>query len=92
MAFPYAMEVPMNNPDGTVSKVEYPANTVFLGVQWEDWAWDLVKAGKVRGYSIGGKASRMDAEPELEVQMSDPSVNSVHVDTIMKPTRRKPKQ
>lgn len=38
--------------------VEYPAGTVFMGVKWEPWAWELVKAGKVTGMSIGGTATR----------------------------------
>jgi hypothetical protein len=42
--------------------VTFPANTVFLGVQWEPWAWELVKADKLRGYSIGGRAQRLLAD------------------------------
>jgi len=95
MTFPYELSVPMMKADGTSSQVTYPANTVFMGVQWKDWAWDLVKAGKLRGYSIGGKAQRISAdlpEPEeVTVELSSPSVNSVHVDTIMKPSKRKKK-
>ena len=93
MTFPYELSVPMMKADGATSQVTYPPNTVFMGVQWKDWAWDLVKAGKLRGYSIGGKAQRISAdlpEPEeVEVELSSPSVNSVHVDTIMKPSKRK---
>jgi hypothetical protein len=91
MTFPYELTVPMKKSDGTSSSVTYPPNTVFLGVQWNDWAWDLVKSGKLRGYSIGGKAVRMMADlPEVEIANSDPSVSSVHLDTIMgKPKREK---
>jgi hypothetical protein len=89
MTFPYELSVPMNAADGTITKVSYPANTVFLGVQWDEWAWDLVKAGKLRGYSIGGKAVRMMADIPTELENSDPGVSAVHVDTIMKPSRRK---
>jgi len=91
MSFPYELTVPMKKADGSTSKAVYPANTVFLGVQWEDWAWDMVKTGKLRGYSIGGTAARLKADiPEQQkVENSDPSVNSVHVDTIAKPKRRK---
>lgn len=93
MTFPYELSVPMMKADGTTSNVTYPANTVFMGVQWKDWAWELVKAGKLRGYSIGGKAQRISAdlpEPEeVEVELASPDVSSVHVDTIMKPSRRK---
>ena len=95
MTFPYELSVPMMKANGTTSQVTYPPNTVFMGVQWNDWAWDLVKAGKLRGYSIGGKAKRISAdlpEPEeVKVELSSPDVNSVHVDTIMKPSKRKKK-
>ena len=92
MTFPHKLTVPMTKASGEELSVTYPPNTVFMGVQWEDWAWDLVKKGKLRGYSIGGKAKRISADlvtPEEEVEASDPSVNSVHVDTIMKPSKRK---
>lgn len=63
MAWPYPVTVPMTDPsDGRSVKVTYPANTVFLGVVWEPWAWELVKAGKLRGYSIGGTADRVLAD------------------------------
>ena len=90
MTFPYELTVPMQKADGSKTNATYPPNTVFLGVQWEDWAWDMVKSGKLRGSSIGGKAARLSADlPETKVENSDPSVNSVHVDTIMKPRKRK---
>ena len=62
MAWPYSVEVPMMHPDGTADVTEFPANTVFLGVVWEPWAWDMVKAGSLRGYSIGGAAARVLAD------------------------------
>ena len=45
--------------------LEFPAETPFMGVVWESWAWDLVKAGQLRGYSIGGKARRVEADLSL---------------------------
>ena len=62
MAWPYPTEVPMMHPDGTADVVEFPANTVFLGVVWEPWAWALVKSGALRGFSIGGNAARVLAD------------------------------
>ena len=62
MAWPYSVEVPMMHPDGTADVCEFPANTVFLGVIWEPWAWDMVKAGSLKGYSIGGAAARVLAD------------------------------
>lgn len=78
MAFPYEITVPMVMPNGTTTQKTYPANTVFMGVQWTEWAWELVKSGKILGYSIGGKAQRLYVDME-----KDASVNDVHVDTIM---------
>jgi len=92
MTFPHKLTVPITKANGEESSFTYPPNTVFMGVQWEDWAWDLVKQGKLRGYSIGGKAKRINANLETKeevVEESDPSVNSVHVDTIMKPPKKK---
>jgi hypothetical protein len=64
MTWPFPVEVPMLSPEtGTITRKQFPAGTVFLGVQWEPWAWQMVKSGQIRGYSIGGTAERMDAEP-----------------------------
>jgi hypothetical protein len=72
-----------------------------MGVQWQDWAWKLVKEGKLRGYSIGGKAQRILADldeeddddfiatSELDVENESPTVSDVHVDTIMNPKPKK---
>ena len=90
MTFPYELSVPMSKANGDTDNFTYPANTVFMGVLWKDWAWELVKSGKLRGYSIGGKAKRIGSDsPEDEAEKSNPSVNSVHVDTIMRPAKRK---
>jgi predicted ABC-type ATPase len=59
MTWPYPVTVPMKKADGTEENVTYPTGTVFMGVQWEPWAWELVKAGKLTGYSIGGKSERL---------------------------------
>ena len=88
MSFPYSLTVPITTPDGKEEQHTYPANTVFLGVIWEPWAWEMVQQGKIRGYSIGGKAERLFVD--IEVDKSDPGVNQVHIDTIMNP--KKPKE
>jgi len=102
MTFPYSLSIPVKKANGESNTVEFPANTVFMGVQWQDWAWKLVKEGKLRGYSIGGKAQRILADlddeeddddfistSELEVENGDPTVSDVHVDTIMNPKPKK---
>lgn len=66
MQIPYPMNVPMYKSDGAVEQRTYPAGTVFLGVQWEPWAWELVKDGKVSGYSIGGRTERVMAEMKVQ--------------------------
>jgi hypothetical protein len=59
-----------------------------MGVLWKDWAWELVKSGKLSGYSIGGKAKRLGTDIPDDAEKSDPGVNAVHVDTIMKPPKK----
>ena len=68
MTWPYEVQVPMLKSIGsdTASITTFPANTVFLGVKWNSWAWELVKDGKIRGYSIGGKAERLYVDLEEE--------------------------
>lgn len=63
MTMPQAWTVEMYDADGSViGEVTYPPNTVFLGVVWNDEAWELVKRGELRGYSIGGYSDRMYAD------------------------------
>ncbi len=45
---------------------------------------------KIRGYSIGGKAERLFVDIDLE--KNDPTVSDVHIDTIMTPSKKKPKK
>jgi hypothetical protein len=66
MTWPYEVEVPMMKKDAAPSPVAFPEGTVFLGVVWEPWAWEMVKDGKIRGYSIGGKAERLYVDLEDE--------------------------
>jgi hypothetical protein len=67
MTWPHDVEVPMLNAEtGAINKTSFPAGTVFLGVQWEPWAWDLVKKGKIRGYSIGGTGSGVNVDLPTE--------------------------
>lgn len=66
VTWPYEVTLPMNKADGSTEQVTYPAGTVFMGTQWQPWAWELVKKGKLTGFSIGGKAER------LYVEMDEP--------------------
>jgi hypothetical protein len=70
MTWPYAVTVPMLDVEtDQVTDHEFPANTVFMGVVWEPWAWDLVKAGKIRGYSMGGNGQRVTVDLPSEGQL-----------------------
>ena len=62
LTWPFAMKAEMSLPDQEAQEFEFPANTPFMGVIWEPWAWDLVQQGELRGYSIGGTARRVEAD------------------------------
>jgi hypothetical protein len=63
MTMPQPWTVNMLGPNGEpIGEVTYPPNTVFLGVIWNEEAWELVKRGELRGYSIGGFSDRVFAE------------------------------
>ena len=62
LTWPMAIETELSVPNEGVTKYSFPENTPFMGVIWEPWAWEMVKRGELRGYSIGGKAERMEAD------------------------------
>ena len=62
LTWPAAIDTTIGIPGEAVQKVSFPAGTPFMGVVWEPDAWDVVKAGKLRGYSIGGRARRVEAD------------------------------
>jgi len=67
MTWPYTVEIPMFKADTNVTEnVTFPAGTAFLGVQWKPWAWELVKSGKVRGFSIGGTGAGIEVDLPAE--------------------------
>lgn len=63
---PFAFEYDVITPEGA-QKLSFPANTPFLGIIWEPWAWKMVKSGAIRGLSIGGKSKRMEIALEKSV-------------------------
>ena len=62
LTWPFPIETDLAVPGQGVTKFAFPADTPFMGVVWSDWAWDLIKGGELRGYSIGGKARRVEVE------------------------------
>lgn len=67
LTWPMPISTSLSLPGEEIRKVEFPPETPFMGVVWESWAWDLVKTGSLRGYSIGGKARRVEADLSLEL-------------------------
>ena len=67
ISWPYEVEVEAPLPSGEVRKYKLPPGTIFEGVIWGDEAWSLVKAGKLRGFSMGGKAVRLKEASEQEL-------------------------
>ena len=62
LTMPFPIETALTVPNEGVTKYSFPENTPFMGVIWEKWAWELVKAGELRGYSIGGQAQRVEVD------------------------------
>ncbi len=60
--WPYEVEAELYLPNKPVQKQVIPAGSVFMGVLWVDWAWELVKEGRIRGFSFGGTAQRKIVE------------------------------
>ena len=87
MSWPFPITVPVQQADGTTKNVDFPADTTFMGIIWEPWAWNLVLQGKITGLSIGGTAKRIEAP--IPTEKSDPGVGSVHVDVPLGSRRPK---
>lgn len=62
VVWPYPVTTTLRKADGTETEHTFPAGTPYLGVEWEEWAWPLIKAGKIRGYSIGGTSKRLEVD------------------------------
>lgn len=62
LTWPFPIDTELAVPGQGVTKHGFPADTPFMGVVWEPWAWEAVKAGNLRGYSIGGRARRIEAD------------------------------
>ena len=65
ISWPNAVETELLVPvtEGGFSQMQkrsavIPAESVWMGVVWEEWAWDLVKSGAVRGFSLEGPGQR----------------------------------
>lgn len=76
VSWPYEVEAEARTGGGEVFKYKLPANTVYAGVIWSPEAWELYKQGKLRGYSLGGKAVRLK---EADDSSSLPAMRDMRV-------------
>lgn len=60
MSIPWEHTVKMPDADGNMVDMTFPAGTPWMGVQWDEPAFELVKKGYFRGYSIGGRAAMVE--------------------------------
>lgn len=58
--WPHEVEAEFKMTDGRIRKSLIPANSAWMGVIWEPWAWTMVKSGEITGLSFGGYASVED--------------------------------
>lgn len=78
VAWPYETTVKMTVPGEAERELVMPAGTVYLGVKWDEDAWDAIKSRKLTGYSMGGKAVRASF-PDLDLEhMGDKIAASMH--------------
>jgi len=66
LTMPWAVTASLTVPNEGTTEHTFPAETPFMGVVWEPWAWELVKSGKLRGYSIGGRANRVEVDLPID--------------------------
>jgi hypothetical protein len=66
MTIPWEHTVDMPDENGVMKAMTFPAGTPWMGVQWDESAFDLIKKGLLRGYSIGGRSAMLDVDlPEV---------------------------
>lgn len=49
-------------PTGETTTKAFAPGTVFMGAIWNEVGWPLVTSGRIRGYSLGGAAKRVNVE------------------------------
>lgn len=62
MSIPWGHTVDMPDATGNMVPMTFPAGTPWMGVQWDEPAFELVKKGYFRGYSIGGRAAMVEID------------------------------
>ena len=67
---PADAEFKLQIPEVGEKVVSVNEGTVLMGVIWEKAAWPLVKSGAIAGFSLGGRAARVEVDRDLP-DMSD---------------------
>jgi 2'-5' RNA ligase len=62
VAWPFPVKAALQIPGEPTREIELPAGTEYAGIVWEPVAWELVKQGKLRGLSMGGRARKVYAD------------------------------
>lgn len=57
---PFDFEATLKLPNGLIEKREFKEGTAFMGVIWRPDVWNMIKAGKITGLSMGGFAQRVE--------------------------------
>lgn len=70
LTWPFPAEVELHLPENGImksKKVKFPPGTPFMGVIWDEWAWDkYVEPGLIRGFSMEGWGTRVRVSEENE--------------------------
>lgn len=62
VSWPYETTVKLRVPGEEERELVMPANTVYMGVVWDKGVWEDVKAGRIGGLSMGGRAVRVSTD------------------------------
>jgi hypothetical protein len=68
VAWPKEETVTLTVPGQDPVQSVIPANSIYMGVLWNDQGWQLVKQGRIRGLSMGGLARRRRGGPVVARQ------------------------
>lgn len=62
VSWPQQATFDLSLPTGETVTKTFAPGTVYMGAIWNDAGWALVQAGRIRGYSLGGSARRVNVE------------------------------
>lgn len=74
--WPDPVEAEFMLPNGKTTKATIPANSVWIGIVWNDLGWKLVKSGQLRGLSLGGYRRKKAKETTMAKQ-EEPILDSI---------------